>query len=250
MTSTTQNALALALVQAGVTLSPTGKAPRIKAKASAPKASAPKAKAKVKVKALTGTQVETIASIAPAAFQYARSKANVITLVKAIGAHITGLKACQRSFNVGYIAYRLHPSAVEVTPEMLQTATIVLDSAGKDAKKLADGQTRRTVEQEKAYGAARTAWKVILREAETKPADARGGKRKARTPDTKASKPAMQSPLQVTPRAKDSAEITAYLMTAAATHLAYMNKNAKPATLTQLEIVNAFHAAVMKLTNA
>ncbi len=243
--ATSNNSLALALVQAGVALSPSGTAPKIapKRKATAKKA-APKAKAKGKVKALTSTQLSTVNAIPSAAFQYARNKANVVALVKAIGANANALKATQRGFHVGYIAFRLNPTATAITAVMMAQAQTVLDSAGKDAKKLADGQSRRNAEQEKAYGASRTAWKVIMFSANAKATDKRGGKRKPRTPKGETVTDATKDMLQAIPKAKDKADASQYLLQQSATMLAYCNKNAKALTPQQTSAVSDFHAAI------
>lgn len=251
--STSNTTLALALVQAGVALSPTGTAPTIapKRKAATPKvATKAKSKGKVKAKALNATHLGTVRDIAPAAWRYAKSHGEVAALVKAIGKNATAGKAVQRAFYIGFIAQRVLPDALSLTAPAEALAVAIIDAAGIDAKKLADGQMRRNKAQETVYGAARKAWSRIIGEAKAKPMDKRGAssKRAARTPT--ATSDATNDMLQATPKAKDKAGVSSYLLQQSATMLAYINKNAKLVTPQQSSAVSDFHAAIKAIEEA
>ena len=226
------------------------KVAREKAKAALVKAAPSKAKAKGNAKATVAAKASAariesgLADMAVAGFAYARAHASVTALIKVTGA----TKAARKQFIIGYMAARSNPAAAELSPAMLSKATTAFNAKGKDSKgKVAKGQARRTEEQERAYGAARKAWHLIVKAAGVEAADKRGGannKGKANAGKVPAKAPA-SGPVQVAPKAKSGGEATAYVMQQAAMLLAFANKNAALLKGPMGEAVIAFHKAAL-----
>lgn len=203
-------------------------------KAPAPKAKLPK-----------GASL-TIALIAPAAWSFAQSKANMVRLVQTIGKNEAGLKAAQSAFYRGYVAYRLDPTAQALTPEAMALADKALAAGGIGKAKLAKGQSRRTKAEEQAYATARKAWHVIKETAFPSAPKAKGAKVTGSTDKAKGDAKADTSP-QVTPKAKDKQEVNKYGLIVAATLRQYANKNAAVMSGTQAD---AFTKASAMLAEA
>jgi hypothetical protein len=189
-----------------------------------------------------------IKSLAVAAFAFARNRKAVIALVQKTGA----TDEARREFIVGHMAHSLNGKAVTPSTTMLAKAGEVLDMAGHASKsKLKKGQGRRNATQEKAYGAARKAWHLIVKEAGVAPADNRGGannkgKTKTGTNEAAPKAPPVATP-EAMPKASDRETAMAFLNQQAAMLLAYVNKGAKHVPMDFAMAVKAFHKALVDI---
>lgn len=172
-----------------------------------------------------------------------------IAAVQAAGIDKDQQATTRTAFMIGALAGILNPTAEKLTEDMLATAKAVLAAAGKDAKALKAGQSRRTEAQERAYGLARYHWSRILKLADVQSQEARGGARKPRAAKAKpdVSKPDVSKP--ALPIATGKADVADFYRSQAALLLAYTNKNAKvvpPAFASLLQDFNAKLVALMK----
>lgn len=216
------------------------------AKAVVP-AVAVKAVKATKAKPAPARVVNALASISKAAFAYARNKSAVIALIKATGA----TKEARHNFIVGHMAQALNPKATDLSAAMLAKAETALKAKGKDSKgKTAKGQSRRTEAQERAYGAARKAWHLVVKSAGVEAADKRGGANNKGKVNPASNPPeaAPQGKVEtVAPKAPDAETAAMYVTQQAVALLAYANKNAGPLAAPYGTAIKAFHAAIMAI---
>lgn len=203
------------------------------------------------------TRTKMLNGIATAAFHFVGADTALIAAVRAAGKDWTKQKDVKDMFTRGYVAGRMFPGHVgEPTLAMLDGAAKVISAPGAGSTK----PDRRTTEQERYYGGARVAWHALLKRAEVKTTESRGGanntgKRSARTTKAgqekakqalaNAGKPAeIVKGASATPKAAGPAEIVQFLQQQAAMLMAYTNKNAKHFGPELRKAVYDFHKAV------
>lgn len=115
-------------------------------------------------------------TIVECGFNVARAEAftagTVEALVKLHAAGQFDFTTTRRRFHAGYLAYRLKKAtaADKVTPSIIEAMLAILEQPGAKS----DKPNRRTVEQERAYGASRTAWSSIMKKAGIETKENRG----------------------------------------------------------------------------
>lgn len=170
-----------------------------------------------------------LANVTTTSFKVTLASTSAIAAVQAAGIDKAQQATTRTAFMIGALAGILHPTAETLTDEMVTMAKAVLAAAGKDAKALKSGQSRRTEAQERAYGLARYHWSRILNRAEVQSLEARGGARKPRPATAKpaTAKPATGTAKPALPIATGKADVADFYKSQAALMLAYTNKNAK-----------------------
>lgn len=188
-----------------------------------------------------------LASVAPASLNEATARNAAIAAVKAAGGNDPLVR---REYIAGRIGGGLRRLGSNATDAMLiKDGYAVIDMAGKDASRVADGQTRRSPEQERLYGAGRVAWSALLRDAGIVSMTSRDTS-KTRKPKAGANKKAANNNRPASPKVKDASAALAHVVLQAAALLSFTNKNAKimpPALSTAIGDFNTAVKAV-KLT--
>ena len=197
-------------------------------------------------KAAPARVVNALGNVTAAAFSYARNRNALISLIKVTGA----TKEARNRFIVGHMAQAFNPKAETPTAAMIAKAEQVIKAKGKDSKgKVAKGQARRTEPQERAYGAARKAWHLVVKSAGVEAADNRGGaNNKGKVnPGSNPPEPAKVETVDVAPKVTDRETSSAYVLQQAVALLAFANKHAKVLPLDYAVAVKAFHKAVVAI---
>ena len=213
-------------------------------KAPAPEAPAPEAPAPEAPAPEAPAPIDWLKSeVALAGWNMASSKASAIEAVRKAGG--PEQKRIRSEFMVGYVAFRLAPKGSAITAELLTAAVAALNACNIDAKTVPAGKVRRTQTQERAYAAARTAWKSLLQVADVATAETKGGA--TRTAPVRPVTPepaAVVAAKAAVPDATKPAEAYAYLTQQGATMLAYVNKNKRACTSGMRAAVVAFVKAM------
>ena len=195
-------------------------------------------------KSVPARVINALADVAPAAFAYGKNKVALVSLIRITGA----TKAARDRFIVGHMAFALHPKAETATYAMLAKAETVMAAKGKGSTgKLAKGQSRRTEAQERAYGAARKAWHLVVKAAEVTATDNRGGANNTGKVKTGSNKPDIVKAAanDVAPKAATAEVANEYFRQTAVTALAFANKNAGITSPEIGLIVRRFHREML-----
>lgn len=181
-----------------------------------------------------------LANVRSTSFRAALATSAAVAAVQAAGISKTQQAATREAFIVGCMAGLMYPNIEALTPDAEAAARVVIKAAGKDAKSLKDGQSRRTPGQETMYALARYHWSRILKLADVKSTDGRGTKRGTKKTATK--KGADASP--ATPIATGRKDVVDYYKGQAALMLTFANKNA---SVVPAEIASIIQDVVAKL---
>lgn len=182
-----------------------------------------------------------LANVRSTSFRAALATSTAVAAVQAAGISKTQQAATREAFIVGCIAGLMNPNAEALLPGMEDAARTLLKAAGKDAKALKDGQSRRTAAEETMYALARYHWSRILKLADVKSMDGRGAKRGTKKP---ASAKAAASAKPATPIATGRKDVVDFYKGQAALMLTFANKNAK---VVPAEIASLVQDVVAKL---
>ena len=142
--------------------------------------------------AAKASQADIIARIEANGFRYGQASGTALAAASELRADIAKLakksaEAAQALFHQVYIAGRLNPEAEGLTAAMRKAADVILkERAGykENDKGIAlkhddKGKLRRTLDEHRLYGGARTAWTRFSKEEDVKRTDKRGGNRHA-----------------------------------------------------------------------
>lgn len=195
------------------------------------------------------TELLLNSKIASAAFNASKARAHALALIQATGEEWSKQEAIRYSFMVGYLAQRLAPTANAPSSKLFTQAELVLNMKGATSK---SEDIKRSEDQERAYNAARQAWFGLLRDAGVKSAEGRGGKRVARTPDTKASTEtkapvAPRQSIAAAPIVTTASDAYSFLREEASRLTHFQKRNAKTLDASARDAIAAFLEAVSKL---
>jgi hypothetical protein len=199
--------------------------------------------------ATTSTAVAlVISSVALAGWNMASTKADAISAIQAAGGmDQANVKA---EFYAGYVAYRLAAPGTSISRDAIAAAVAVLAKANTNAK--GADVAKRDETEERAYGAARSAWKSLLAKAQVKTTEARGGNRAQRNEAVagkatteRADKAASAKAAVIT--VASPAGLLAALRQGASIAAATVDVNKRFANTAMREAVQAFNAALAKI---
>lgn len=183
-----------------------------------------------------------LSNVAPAALNEGVARNAAIAAVKAAGGNDPLVRL---RYIAGRIGARLRSMGSNVNDaELISQGEAIINMAGKDAARVADGQSRRSPEQERLYGAGRVAWAALLRDAGIVANKAKDTSktRKART--STANKTAANSNRPASPKVKDAGALLAYGLIQAKALASTVNKNAKICPPAFSSAVQDFNAAL------
>lgn len=181
-----------------------------------------------------------LANVRATSFRAALATSTAVAAVQAAGISKDHQAKTREAFMIGCIAGLMFPAAETLDMAMETAAFRLLTAAGKDAKSLKDGQSRRTAAEETMYALARYHWSRILKLADVKSADGRGTKRGTK----KAAAKAAASAKPATPVATGRKDVVDFYQGQAALMLTFANKNA---SVVPAEIASIIQDVVAKL---
>lgn len=197
--------------------------------------------AKAKARPISAQRKLLLGNVAASALNEGTARNVAIAAIKAAGGNDPLVRREYIAGRIGAGLRRLGSNLPD--KELIASGYAIIDMAGKDAAKVADGQSRRSPEQERLYGAARVAWASVMRDAGIGANKAKdtSKSRKARhgsNDNSKAKAKPVNLRQALSPKVADGPKAVAHVSMAAAALLSFSNRNAKvmpPALITAIQ---------------